>query len=81
MARSKGARSATGRVLNLKMPKYFLRWRTRLPPGLAWMLTVQAHHVPEAGPRRVSLVLVMRRQVQPVLLETRSSPVPGAPQL
>src|SRR5438067_13419302 len=28
--------------------KYFYAGRTRLPPGLAWMLTVQAHHAPEA---------------------------------
>src|SRR5947209_15843736 len=38
--------------------KYFYSGRTRLPPGLAWMLTVQAHHAPEAVQRRVSLVLV-----------------------
>ena len=38
-----------------------------------------AHHAPEALQRRVSLVLVTRTQVQPVSLQTRSSPVPGAP--
>jgi len=34
---------------------------------------VRHHH------RRVSLVLVMRTQVQPVSLQTRSSVIPGAP--
>jgi len=34
---------------------------------------------PVAVQRRVSLVLVTRRQVQPVSLQTRSSPAPGAP--
>jgi hypothetical protein len=34
---------------------------------------------PKALQRRVSLVLVIRTQVQPVSVQTRSSPIPGAP--
>ena len=37
------------------------------------------HQAPVALQRRVSLVLVTRTQVQPVSLQTRSSPAPGAP--
>jgi hypothetical protein len=37
------------------------------------------HHAPEALQRRISSVLVMRTQVQPVSLQMRSSLVPGAP--
>jgi hypothetical protein len=43
------------------------------------VIPVRAHHAPEALQRRVSLMLVMRTQVQPVSLQTRSSPAPGAP--
>jgi len=71
-----------GGVLNLDGVKVLsTRRRTRRPPARARVIALCAHHAPEALQRRVSLVLVTRTQVQPVSLQTRSSPAPSAPQL
>jgi len=43
------------------------------------VVAIWTDHAAEALHRRVSLVLVTRTQVQPVSLQTRSSPAPGAP--
>jgi hypothetical protein len=61
------------------LPKHFLRVGVHADDRRARVVVVWAHHAPEALQRRTSLVLVTRRQVQPVSLQTRSSPAPGAP--
>ena len=77
MKRSVGSRPAAFSIL--MVPKYLFREGVHTDDRLARVADVWAHHTPEALQRRVSLVLVMRTQVQPVSLQTRSSPAPGAP--
>src|SRR6516225_11810402 len=50
-----------------------------MPATGARVVAIWTDYAPAALQRRVSLVLVTRTQVQPVSLQTRSSPAPGAP--
>ena len=79
----RGERTALSRpaAFSVSMPtgsKGFLCAGTHGAQRRVPVIPVRAHHAPEALQRRVSLMLVMRTQVQPVSLQTRSSPAPGA---
>ena len=82
VARRKERPQPAGGVLDLDGAEYFLRADVhaggrRARPPYRRILRPQAFN--GALQRRVSSVLVTRTQVQPVSLQTRSSPAPGAP--
>jgi hypothetical protein len=71
-----GALSRRRRSRSQRAPKYFLGLHAGDRRGFSPYGTIMR---PETLYRRVSLVLVTRTQVQPVSLQTRSSPAAGAP--
>jgi hypothetical protein len=83
----RGVRGMRGLHTPQNVKREFLDWSELVadegallaPGGVVDRGCQSTSYAPEALQRRVSLVLVTRTQVQPVSLQTRSSPAPGAP--